>query len=514
MLCADAQAVVSKPARSLGSRSLSAVFWGAGGAVLRLVLQVGTQIALARMLGPAQYGIFAIGATVISFSGFFSDMGLAYGLIQKASVDDRDIRFVFTWQIVLGTVVSALVYLASGAIAGFFGDARAAPVIQVLSILCLLNALAAPSLNLLKRQLDFKTIQLVQLASYVAGYLLVGIPLAIYGAQVWALVAAWLVQAVLSGLLLYRATRHALKPLLWYDEARRQSGYGGTVLITNIVNWAIGNIDRVIVARAFGTREIGLYATAYNLFYNPTATLLGVVQPVFFSASSRIADEGQRILGAYRTLVAALALVVLPVFAAVAAVPETFIFTLYGDKWADAAALCRPLALVMPMFLLFGLTTPLLWTSGRAAKEFQLQAPIALLWAVACAWAASWSVVHVAWMVLALYSVRCAVVVGVAIRALGLTLTAFWRSARGGVFVSALMAACLAAADAALHALPAWQRLALEVMLGAAIWLALLRWVPCLIAPELASLFERILSQLPRPFARLLGFLARRETRP
>ena len=286
------------------------------------------------------------------------------------------------------------------------------------------------------------------------------------------------------------------------------------MLITNIVNWAIGNIDRVIVARAFGTREIGLYATAYNLFYNPTATLLGVVQPVFFSASSRIADEGQRILGAYRTLVAALALVVLPVFAAVAAVPETFIFTLYGDKWADAAALCRPLALVMPMFLLFGLTTPLLWTSGRAAKEFQLQAPIALLWAVACAWAASWSVVHVAWMVLALYSMRCAVVVGVAIRALGLTLTAFWRSARGGVLVSALMAACLAAADAALHALPAWQRLALEVMLGAAIWLALLRLVPCLIAPELASLFERILSQLPRPFARLLGFLARRETRP
>lgn len=514
MLCADASGVVSKPAPSLGSRSLSAVFWGAGGAVLRLVLQVGTQIALARMLGPAQYGIFAIGATVIGFSAFFSDIGLAYGLIQKASVNDRDIRFVFTWQILLGAVVSALVYLGSGVIAAFFGDARAAPVIQVLSALCLLNALAAPSLNLLKRQLDFKTIQLVQLASYVAGYLLVGIPLAIYGAQVWALVAAWLVQAVVSGLLLYSATRHALKPLLWYDQARRQSGYGGTVLVTNIINWAIGNIDRVIVARAFGTREIGLYATTYNLFYNPTATLLNVVQPVFFSASSRITDEGQRILGAYRSLVAALALVVSPVFAAVAAVPETFIAALYGDKWIDAAALCRPLALVMPMFLLFGLTTPLLWTSGRAAKEFQLQAPIALLWAAVCAWAATLSLAHVAWVVLALYSLRCVVVVGVATRALGLTVTAFWLSVRGGVLVSTLVAALLALADVALSGLPAWQRLAVEVVLGAAVWLAMLRLAPGLIAPELASLFDRILSQLPRPVARLLGFLARRDSRP
>lgn len=514
LLFVHPRVVVSKPVHSLGSRSLTAVFWGAGGAVLRLVLQVGTQIALARMLGPSEYGIFAIGATVIGFSAFFSDIGLAYGLIQKPTVDDRDIRFVFTWQILLGAVISTAVYFASGVIAAFFGDARAAPVIQVLSALCLLNALAAPSLNLLKRRLDFKTIQLVQLASYVTGYLLVGIPLALYGAQVWALVAAWMVQALVSGLLLYRATRHALKPLLWYAQARQQSGYGGTVLVTNIINWAIGNIDRVIVARAFGTREIGLYATAYNLFYNPTATLLGVVQPVFFSASSRIANDGQRILGAYRSLVAALALLVLPVFAAVAAVPHTFIATLYGDKWVDAAALCRPLALVMPMFLLFGLTTPLLWTSGRAAKEFQIQAPIALLWAAACAWAATLSLVHVAWMVLALYSLRCAVVVGVATRAIGLTLSAFWQSARGGVLLSALMTACLLVADAQLQGLPAWQRLLVDVALGVAVWMAALRLVPRLVAPELAILFERVLTHLPRPAAQLLGFLARRETPP
>lgn len=475
---------------------------------MRLVLQVGTQIALARMLGPSQYGIFAIGATVIGLSSFFSDIGLAYGLIQKTTVDDRDIRFVFTWQVLLGVGVSAAVYAASNAIAGFFGDARAAPVIQVLSALCLLNALAAPSLNLLKRRLDFKTIQLVQLASYIAGYLLAGIPLALSGAQVWALVAAWLVQALVSGLLLYRATRHALKPLLWYDQARQQSGYGGTVLVTNIINWAIGNIDRVIVARAFGTREIGLYTTGYNLFYNPTATLLGVVQPVFFSASSRIADEGQRILGAYRSLVAALTLLVLPVFATVAAVPDTFVGALYGDKWIDAAALCRPLALVMPMFLLFGLTTPLLWTSGRAAKEFQVQAPLALLWAAACAWAATLSLVHVAWMVLALYGLRCALIVGVATRAFGLTLPAFWCSARGGLVLSALMAVCLVLADANLQGLPAWQRLVLDVALGAAVWLASLRLVPRLVAPELASLFARILSPMPHVIARHLSFLA------
>lgn len=500
--------VVTKSLGSIGSRSMAAVFWGAGGAAVRLLLQVGAQIALARMLGPMEYGIFAIGATVIGFSAFFSEIGLAYGLIQKATVGPLDIRFVFTWQIVLGLAVTIGIFLGSHGLAIFFGEPRSVSVIRVLSVLCLLNALSAPAMNLLKRDLNFKKLQIAQLVSYAVGYLLVGIPLALAGAQVWALVAAWVVQAAISAGMLYAATRHPLKPLFWYADARRQSSYGGTVFVTNLVNWAIGNIDRVIIARAFGSRDIGLYATSYNLLYNPTATLLGIVQPVFFSASSRIADEPARILQGYKALVAALALLILPVFAALAAVPQTFIDTLYGAKWHAAAALCRPLALVMPMFLLFGLTTPLLWTSGRAAKEFQLQLPVALLWLAVCAWAATVSVVMVAWAVLALYSLRCAVVVGVATRSMGLQGADFWRCARGGVVVSLAIAASLLLADHLLQPLAAWQRLGLHVLVGVVLWLGLLRLLPALLAPELSVLFDRILMLMPRPLARVLAFLA------
>ena len=500
--------VVKKPQGSVGARSIAAVLWGTGGAALRLILQVGAQIALARMLGPTEYGIFAIGATVIGFSAFFSEIGLAYGLIQKTTVGPLDVRFVFTWQVVLGIAVTAVIFGGSYELASFFGEPRSVSVIQALSMLCLLNALSAPAMNLLKRDLNFKTLQIIQLVSYAVGYLLVAIPLALAGAQVWSLVAAWLVQALISAGMLYAATRHPLKPLFWYVDARRQSNYGGAVFLTNLVNWAIGNIDRIIIARAFGSRDIGLYATTYNLLYNPTATLLGIVQQVFFSASSRIADEQSRILQGYKALVAAMALLILPVFAVVAAVPQTFIEALYGAKWHDAAALCRPLALVMPMFLLFGLTTPLLWTSGRAAKEFQIQLPVALLWLAVCALAATLSAVVVAWAVLALYSLRCAVVVGVATRSMGLLGADFWRCARGGLMVSVAMAASLVLADHLLQGLAAWQRLGLHMLLGTAVWLCLLRLLPALVAPELSVLFDRILILMPRHWARALAFLA------
>lgn len=179
----------------LVERSVVATLWGGFGAVLRLVVQVVAQIVLARLLGPDQYGLFAIGVIVVSFSSFFSDIGVAYGLIQKRSVSDADIAFVFGWQIVMGVAVAAAVLLLGEPIAALFNEPRVVPVVHWLAVVCLLNALAAVSLNLLKRNLDYRTLSLTQAIAYFAGYVVVGIPLALAGWAVWALVAAWLVQA-------------------------------------------------------------------------------------------------------------------------------------------------------------------------------------------------------------------------------------------------------------------------------------------------------------------------------
>lgn len=502
-------AAVSTSSANLAARSLAAVFWGAGGTVLRLLLQISAQVVLARLLGPEQYGIFAIGATVISFSAFLSDIGLAYGLIQKTEVTPRDVRFVFTWQVIMGAVVTGMVWWGAGHIAAFFGEPRAKPIIEVLSALCMLNALAAPSLNLLKRQLDFKHIQIAQLASYGAGYIVVGIPLAMAGQQVWALVAAWLVQAGLNLALLYRATGHPMVPLIWHEQARAQSGYGGAVLLTNLVNWLINNIDRVIVGRSFGSRDIGLYATSYNLFYNPTASALGVVQPVFFAASSRVADDRQRIERGYRSLLAFVSALVLPVFVVVAVMAEPFVALLYGPQWQAAAALCRPIALAMPLFMLWGLTTPLLWVAGKATREFLIQLPLALLWAAVCAAASRASVEAVAWSVLGLSFLRCTVVVLTAMRLRQMPWSSLWAGLRGGLALTLVVGVAVAALRIGMGTLAPGLQVAAAGLLALLAWLLAVRLMPRLLSPELAQLLGKVHGRLPARWrARLarLGF--------
>lgn len=496
----------------LATRSISAVFWGAGGTVIRMLLQVGSQVVLARLLGPTEYGVFAIGTLVITFSLFFADVGLAYGLIQKAAVSERDVRFVFTWQILLGAGVATLVALAAGPIAGFFGEPRAEDVVRVLSLLCLINALAAPAMNLLKRDLNYKALQLGQIASYFVGFVLVGIPLALSGHAVWSLVAAWTVQAVLAGVIAYAQVRHSVKPLLWYEDARGQGAYGGVVFATNLLNWFIGNIDRTIVGRMLPARDMGLYSQTYNLLYSPSASLLGVIQPVFFSAASRAAEqdghaESRR---AFLALLAGVALFVMPVFAATAALAEPFVLTLYGAKWHEAAAVCAPLALAMPLFLMFGLCTPVLWTSGRPSDEIKSQWPIAVIWAGACAWAAQYGVVAVAWAALGFFLLRFVLVLRITARRTALRLQELWQALRGGIALSVGCALALLGLDDLLRGWSAPQRLGVGVAAGVPLAMALLYLCPPLISSDLRQLFGRVLGRLPAWAARCLSFLGPR----
>src|SRR5205809_3568696 len=104
-------------AADLSQRSISAVFWGVSGSAVQLFLQFGIQVVLARLLGPEQYGLFAMAAIVISLGGFFT-FGMASGLIQKRTVTDQDVRCVNIWQSVVGAVIAMAVFLLAETAAG------------------------------------------------------------------------------------------------------------------------------------------------------------------------------------------------------------------------------------------------------------------------------------------------------------------------------------------------------------------------------------------------------------
>lgn len=360
----------------LGKQSVNAVKWSALGTIVQFVLQLGSQIVLARILGPENYGLFAMGMVVLTFSNFVADFGFAWNLVQAQTLHEDDIRFVFTWQLISGSVVAAILFICAPAIAGFFKESRVEDIVRWLSLACIINAITAPATNLLRRKLDLRALSIIQVASYAVGYLAIGIPLAYFGAGVWALVAAWLSQALCNLLLTIMRHPHSIKPLFWYSGALAQSGMGLTVFVTNICNWLLNNLDRVLLGRFLNAQSVGLYAIGYNLANTPNSLLIGTLQPAFLTTGARIQSEPEVLRRAYLSVIATVWILIAPLFVLFAIVAQDLVGVLYGPAWASSGIVLAILALAMPAYVTWGMSTPILWNTERKHWESLLQLPI------------------------------------------------------------------------------------------------------------------------------------------
>jgi O-antigen/teichoic acid export membrane protein len=313
------------------------------------------------------------------------------------------------------------------------------------------------------------------------------------------------VQSLLALILMYRAVRHPLTPLFRHPDAASMGHFGGTVLLTNLTNWLIGNIDRTIVARMLSSASIGLYANAYNLVNTPSNTILGFMQPVMYSACAKIQDDPQRIRKVYLMLMAGIALAVMPVFFAMAAVSNTLVLALYGQAWAPAGDVLRPLAVAMPIALLWGITTPVLWNTGRATLEFKMQLPLAGLWLIGALLAVQYSLAALAWTVLGLFVLRALLFTVLATRQINLPLADCARAMRGGVLLSLATALVAWGVDRAFADVLGLQlRLALIIAACGLTIVLVMKHFPGILTSELSRVVGRGIARLPAWAARLL----------
>ena len=383
---------------NIASSAISGIRWNYLGGISASVCSVVFGIVLARILGPKPFGQVIIASTIYGFLNLFVDGGFGQALIQRANISSDDIRKTFTCQVGIGIFTTITVFLLAFQIAHQFRDASAMRVVQAMSMIIVIQSTGLVSAALLRRDMRFRVVQYAALSSYLFGYLIVGIPLAIWGAGVWSLVLALLSQSLLNAIILYSAVRHSLAPIFAFPD-RKITTFGGTIIANNIVNWGHLNFDNIAASR-LGPIALGIYGRGCNFAYQPVNTVVTGLQSVLLSSTAKV-QERPRLMRDLTLAVIAIVFGVLgAAYATFALIPSTTILGLYGDKWTGVIPLMVPFAIAMPFYGVHCLLGPILCGLGRPELEFWPQTISGLIGAIAYFSVVRISLVSVAWALL------------------------------------------------------------------------------------------------------------------
>jgi O-antigen/teichoic acid export membrane protein len=420
----------------LARRSVAAVVWNFAGGGGRALAQLFIQIALARILGPEVFGQYAIVLAVLGIGWLIADNGFGSALIQKNQIDDHDVGYALGWVLMVAIITGGGIALSANLLAAMFNDQNLVAVFRATGLLVLLQAISNIPASLMRRELDAKWLQIIQLSSYVIGFGVIGVGLALYGWGIWSLVISFLSQTLISLIAMYGCVRHTLRPR-WSGDASLRS-FGLRVVGTNLANWAIENLDRMVVGKIWGMPSLGAYSVTLNLSRAPVGMLVGSVQSVVFASGAKVKEDLPKLRRGYLALVGATMLLTLPLFSLLGAAAQTVIDIVYGNRWHEAAPLFCAFAVSTPLYIITAITGPLLWSMGQVGKELRIQLLVLVVMLIGFWLASDLPLSTAVWLIPALYLVRAVMIVQALSVQIKVTLFDLFQAMRGGFILAGL----------------------------------------------------------------------------
>jgi len=421
---------------SLFDHTAHALKWNFLGNVIKSLLQFGISVLLARILGPKPFGLIGMAMVIIGFGYLISDAGFNMAVIQKEKITEEDIRSCFTVQLMLGLLIFLFLWVVSPIVSRFYSEPLLVNILPALGLSLFLQNAGMTAVSLLKKDLNFKRIQIIGISSFTVGYGIVGSISAIMGLGVWSLVVASITSVTLQSLFSYIFVPHSIRPSVHIQSYRRLFRFGGIVTATNVVNYIGRNMDYLISGKFFGAKILGFYTRAFDLTRLSTDRFLMALQAVIFPAYSKIQGQFNRIGRTYKIQIGLISLITMPLFWSMALCGNTIILGLFGEEWIPAGPPLRILCLAMPFHAIMSLAGPVLWSQDKVKQALFRQVLFLISISFAVWFGAKFGINGVAAGVAASYLLRYFLLSQAAIRLTGIGWGGFFRSHVGGLVLS------------------------------------------------------------------------------
>ncbi len=347
------------------------MFW----ALLEVIVSRGGQIIftifLAALLTPGAFGLVAIVAVIFELSNVMVNAGFAQGLIRAKSVTERQLSTAFWGNLALAFFLYLVIYLISPWVANFYSQPLIEPMIQVLGLGVVINALRIVQTAILSREMNFKAQMIASgLGTFLSG---VGaVVLAREGAGVWSLVFQMLASQGIATLVQWISTRWVPAITFSKKDFVELFTFGKYLLIANVINVVFKNSYALVIAKFFTPEVTGLYYFANRITTMLSQQLAGVAQRASFPALSTLQDDDVSLRIKYQQLIQISLFVMAPVMIFLGVLAEPVFMIFFGDKWSGAVLYVQILALSGFLYPVHSLNINVLMVKGRSDLNLRL----------------------------------------------------------------------------------------------------------------------------------------------
>lgn len=332
---------------------------------IKLTLQLGSIAVMARLLQPSDFGLIAMVTVFTGLALQFMEGGLSMATIQRDHITHAQVSNLFWVNGALGTALCLLGILISPLVAAVYDEPRITMVMIAMSFTFLIGGLSVQHDALLRRQMRFKAISVIDIASMAAG-IVAGISAALGGLGYWALVISIITTLATKTAMRWLSARWVPSMMSRGSGVRPLLGFGANLTGANFIGYFANNVTPFAIGYIGGAQPLGLYNRANTLTSIPSSQLLPPIINVLQPTVARIAGNPEKLNRTMRSLMGKLALVATLITVTMALLADWIVLLFLGPSWTDTIPLFRLLAVYSFIQPLAGLIAVALIAAGEA----------------------------------------------------------------------------------------------------------------------------------------------------
>jgi lipopolysaccharide exporter len=356
-------------------------FWITYGTFITRFFAFLSNLVLARLLLPSDFGVIGIAYVFWSFFTLFTQDTTGSFIVYKGIEDKRYLNTTYTISLGIGLTFALILVAISPAIANFFNQPVLPGILIIFAINLILSSICNVYGGIMTRQMQYRELANITLISSMTR-LLCTTGSALLGLKYWSFAigdtASWIVSCIMTRYKSGQRLRLQIDPtvkseVLSFCLGATASGFGFYVN---------ANVDNFVVGKLLGSASLGFYNLAYQLTMALSTIFNSVISQLGMPIFAEIPDKQQQENALFR-VVEHTAFLSAPIYALFfLIIDKHFIALVFGFNWV-------PMSTVIPWLLVFAyfrvINTPLntmLCAQGRPDINARVNlyiAPVAVI---------------------------------------------------------------------------------------------------------------------------------------